>query len=227
MPSFYAFGRDFKNHKIFINFFVRIRTTFVSTIKKSMYKKTILSSESGVVQHKTAHSYENPYTKETDVSIVPLGLYETVATYNDNKPHYQLYIDEQFNIFLPMNGNITIKMEPLPKAIYILFLYHPEGILLKNISDYRSEIEYIYRKVSRRKNPTVINRLLDDVTNPTNNMLHKNLSIIRTAFLNKLPAEVADFFIPIRNRGRKQYILLDVSEIKLPKNLQLKHKNSL
>ncbi len=192
-----------------------------------MYKKVILSSEYDVVQHKTAHSCENPYTKETNVSIVPLGLYETAATYNDNKPHYQLYIDEQFNITLPMNGNITIKMEPLPKAIYILFLYHPEGILLKNISDYRSEIEYIYRKVSRRQNPTVINRLLDEVTNPINNMLHKNLSIIRTAFLNKLPTEVADFFIPIRNRGRKQHILLDVSEIKLPKNLQLKHKNSL
>ena len=154
-----------------------------------------------------------------DFCNLSLGLCEAGADYNDTILSCRLSVDECFNIFLPMDGDIIIKMEPLPKAIYLLFLRHPTGILLKNIVDYREELEYIYRKVSGRKNPTVIRRILDDVTNPLSNTLHKNLSIIRASFLKILPSEDAQLFIPIRNRGHKQYVLLDTSRIKLPENL--------
>lgn len=153
------------------------------------------------------------------VGNLPSGLCEAGADYNKNVSSCLLYVDEYFDIYLPMNGNVKIYMEPLPKAIYLLLLRHPEGFLLKNIADYREELEYIYREVSGRKNSTVIRRLIDNVTNPLNNMLHKNLSIIRAAFLKKLPPEDAQQFIPVRNRGREQHVLLDASCIKWPKNL--------
>ena len=157
-------------------------------------------------------------TAEACCNYMSFGVCETAQEYN--KTSCRLYVDASFNIFLPMNGNVEIEMEPLPKSIYLLFLRHPEGILLKNISDYRAELENIYCKVSRRKNPTVIQRLLSEVTNPISNMLHKNLSIIRAAFFKKLPMDDARLFIPLRNRGREQYVLLDASCMKLPEILR-------
>ena len=156
-------------------------------------------------------------TAEACGNYMSFGMCEAPQEYN--KTSCRLYVDACFNIFLPMNGNVEIEMEPLPKSLYLLFLRHPEGILLKNISDYRAELESIYCKVSRRKNPTVIQRLLSEVTNPISNILHKNLSIIRAAFFKKLPPEETRLFVPLRNRGREQYVLLDVSCMKLPEIL--------
>lgn len=184
-----------------------------------MCKALIVNRGCEFVQCNVACGYNEFYAEESIDRLFPLGLYEKAVTYNDNLSSCLLHVDENFNISLPMNGNMVIIMEPLPKALYLLFLCHPEGFLLKNISDYRMELEYIYRKVSRRRNPTVINRLLDEVTNPASNMLHKNLSIIRATFLKKMPVEVAQAFIPVRNRGREQYVLLDASCIKLPESL--------
>lgn len=145
-----------------------------------------------------------------------MSLYETAALYGEIPAACHLRVDENFKITLPVHGNMIIEMEPLPKALYLLFLRHPEGIVLKKISDYRAELECIYRSVSRRRNPTVIHRLLDEITNPAGNMLHKNLSIIRAAFLKKMSPEAARLFVPVCNRGREHYVLLDASRVNLP-----------
>ncbi|MBR5512151.1 MAG: hypothetical protein IKU50_08110 [Bacteroidaceae bacterium] len=145
-----------------------------------------------------------------------VSLYETAALYGEIPAACHLRVDENFKITLPVHGNMIIEMEPLPKALYLLFLRHPEGIVLKKISDYRAELECIYRSVSRRRNPTVIHRLLDEITNPAGNMLHKNLSIIRAAFLKKMSPEAARLFVPVCNRGREHYVLLDASRVNLP-----------
>lgn len=181
-----------------------------------MCKLLILNGECSFSQY-NASCGSNVYNAEVmDNNCTSAVVCDASGDYGKHLSSYQLYVDEFFDIYLPMNDNIKISLEPLPKAIYLLFLRHPEGILLKNIVDYRQELEFIYRKVSTRKNPTVIRRLLDDVTNPLNNLLNKNLSIIRAAFLKKLSDEDAKNLIPIRNRGREQYVLLDVSCIKLP-----------
>lgn len=181
-----------------------------------MCKMFILNNISTFLRYYVSGSCNQNYYDFCNLSS---GLCEAGADYNKTILSCRLSVDECFNIFLPMNGGVVIKMEPLPKAIYLLFLRHPTGILLKNIADYREELEYIYCKVSGRKNPTVIRRMMDDVTNPLSNTLHKNLSIIRAAFLKRLLPEDAQLFIPIRSRGRKQYVLLDASRIKLPENL--------
>ncbi len=146
-------------------------------------------------------------------------LGEVSGGYSKHSVVYRLYIDEEFNIHLPLDGDLIIQMAPLPKALYLLFLRHPSGILLKKIGDYREELEFIYRTISSRKNPTVIRRMLNDITNPMNNVLNKNLSIIRAAFLKQLPPDVAQQFFPIRGRTRVQYVILDTSYIKMPENL--------
>ena len=42
-------------------------------------------------------------------------------------------------------------MTPIVKAVYFLFLRHPEGILFKELIDYRDELDMIYRSVKEKK----------------------------------------------------------------------------
>lgn len=185
-----------------------------------MCKVFIEKNECNFVYNKSEFNLEKTENRNVRVAVCKIPAFNSA-----DSAVCMLHIDENYNISLPMNGNMVIKMEPLPKSIYLLILCHPEGFLLKNIYDYRMELEYIYRKVSRRENPTVIRRLINEITNPLNSVLHKNLSIIRAAFLKKLPADIAQFFIPVRNRGREHYVLLDSSSIKLPDNLCFRKKN--
>lgn len=124
--------------------------------------------------------------------------------------------DNRFNISLPLYPQISIKLEPLPKALYILFLQHPEGIVLKDIQDYESELKRIYSAVSGRKNPTVVNRIFKALTDPSNNPLHKNLSIIRKCFLSKLRFEIACNYIPAYGRTKAHNIPIDSTLVEIP-----------
>lgn len=53
-------------------------------------------------------------------------------------------ITENYDIILPYYNDLHIKMEPLVKAVFILFLRHEEGIVFKCLSDYRDELKDIH-----------------------------------------------------------------------------------
>jgi hypothetical protein len=127
-----------------------------------------------------------------------------------------IHFDSKFNISLPLYPQISIKLEPLPKSLYILFLQHPEGIILKDIQEYEEELKKIYCTISGRKNPSVINRVFKSVTNPLDNQLHRNLTIIRKCFTSKLNYEIAQNYIPGHNRARAHNIPIDTSLVKIP-----------
>lgn len=124
--------------------------------------------------------------------------------------------DSEFNISLPLYPQIVITLEPLPKSLYILFLQHPEGIILKEIQDYEQELKNIYSVVSGRKNPTVIERMFRTLVDPTEAPLHKNLSIIRRSFTSKLSYEIAKNYIPSHSRAKAHNIPLDAELVELP-----------
>lgn len=124
--------------------------------------------------------------------------------------------DKDFNISLPLYPQITITLEPLPKTLYILFLQHPEGIILKEIQDYEKELKDIYSMVSGRKNPTVIERMFRTLVDPTGNPLHKNLSIIRKSFTSKLNYNIAKNYIPAHGRAKAHNIPIDTALVKFP-----------
>ena len=127
-----------------------------------------------------------------------------------------ILFDENFNISLPLYSQVTIKLEPLPKALYILFLQHPEGIVLKEIQLYEDELKKIYSHVSGRKNPTVINRMFRSLVDPTDNPLHKNLSMIRKCFTSKLNYNIARNYIPAHGRTKAHSIPIESEYVIMP-----------
>ena len=130
-----------------------------------------------------------------------------------------IHIDNNFEITLPLYPHIKIELAPLPKALYILLLRHPKGFPLKEINDYGNELIKIYCRISGRRNPSVIKRLFESMTNPTLNTLHQNLSIIRHEFLQKLRSDIAQRYIPTQGRYQLHRIPLDSSKITLPAEL--------
>ena len=62
-----------------------------------------------------------------------------------------LVITEDYRFLLPDYGNREVLLSPIHKALYLLFLNHPEGIEFKNLVDHREELFALYRQGRRIK----------------------------------------------------------------------------
>ena len=71
---------------------------------------------------------------------------EIASLFYVERPLPMLIISKDCRIFLGDKQN-EVHMEPLVRAIYMLFLRHPEGIMFKTLPDYRKELTHLYDKV--------------------------------------------------------------------------------
>ena len=62
----------------------------------------------------------------------------------------RLLVTENYCITLPDYDNTEVRLEPIQKAIYLLFLRHAEGIRFKELPDYREELAEIYHSMKKR-----------------------------------------------------------------------------
>ena len=111
-------------------------------------------------------------------------------------------------IFLPDYNNMEIKMHPLSKALYMLFLRHPDGIMFSYLPDYRDELLHLYELISGRDNREDIRKSVDDVTDPTRNSINEKCSRIKQAFLRKFDDSIARNYYITGERGEAKKILL-------------------
>ena len=111
-------------------------------------------------------------------------------------------------IFLTDYNNMEIKMHPLSKAIYLLFLRHPEGISFSYLPDYRNELLQMYELISGRDNRGDIRRSIDDVTDPTRNSINEKCSRIKQAFLREFDDSIARNYYITGGRGEAKKILI-------------------
>ena len=104
--------------------------------------------------------------------------------------------------------NMEIKMTPLPKALFLLYLKHPEGIRFCDLPDYRDELLHIYASFSGRDSMDDIRASIDDLTNPLSNSINEKCSRIRQAFLSKFEDRLARNYYITGPRGEIKKILL-------------------
>lgn len=122
----------------------------------------------------------------------------------------RLTIDRRYRIYLG-EEKTEVKMEPLVKSIYILFLNHPEGIKFKCLPDYRRELTEIYSKVRPWGLSDRAIRSIEDVTNPVLNSINEKCARIRKAFLNVLDDSTAEQYYIKGTRG-------GVKKVSLPRD---------
>ena len=101
-----------------------------------------------------------------------------------------------------------IKMEPIVKAVYLLFLNHPEGIAFKYLPDYRKELTDLYQKIKPWGLTERAIRSIEDVTNPLLNSINEKCSRIRAAFLSEVDSTLLEQYIITGKSGEMKKILL-------------------
>lgn len=94
----------------------------------------------------------------------------------------RLLITHDFRFFLLDYERKEVVMQPVHKAVYLLFLAHPEGIEFKQLSDYRDELLRYYRATARLMDTEKIKESVDRLTNPLDNAIHEKCSRIRKIF---------------------------------------------
>ena len=145
-------------------------------------------------------------SQKCDKTLWRLGFHETKL--KNQVKLSKLTITKDYAIILSDYDNKEVKMEPLVKAVYLLFLKHPEGIAFKQLPDYRQELIDIYNDLR----PLGLNRRslqsIEDVTNPLLNSINEKCSRIRATFYAEVDASLADQYCIVGKSGEAKKIIL-------------------
>ena len=101
-----------------------------------------------------------------------------------------------------------VHMEPIVKAVYLLFLKHPEGIVFKCLPDYREELADIYNKLRPMGLSDRAIQSIEDVTNPLLNSINEKCSRIRAAFQAEVDPTFLDQYAITGKSGEAKKISL-------------------
>ena len=120
----------------------------------------------------------------------------------------RLVITKDMRIILPDYNDMEIKMEPINKAVFLLFLKHPEGIAFKCLSDYRKELADIYLKIKPLGLNERVLQSIEDVTNPLLNSINEKCARIRGTFISQFDERLAKHYYIYGMRGEPKKIAI-------------------
>ena len=148
---------------------------------------------------------------------------EIIEAMNEEELFPQLVVTEDYKVVLAGEKPIEVDMEPLVKAVYLLFLSHPEGIIIKYLPDYRKELTELYLLLKPYGLTERVKKSIIDVTNPTQNSINEKCARIRKLFSSLLPRSVARYYAISGKRGEPKKIDLVRANViwkcKLPNRL--------
>lgn len=121
----------------------------------------------------------------------------------------RLIVTKDYKIILPDYDNMEIEMAALPKAVFLLFLKHPEGIRFKDLPEYYDELLNIYLSLnpmgSRQRQESSISSL----TNPLGNSINEKCARVREAFVSRFDDRLAKNYYITGKKGEPKRITLD------------------
>lgn len=124
-------------------------------------------------------------------------------------PISKLVIDEKSRLFLADYENIEIKLRPLEKALYFLFLRHPEGIFHSSLSEHRQELYEIYTGLSNNGDLKEMKIRIDDMVNALSDSASQKISRIKRVFEEAIGPDLAKHYYIKGDSGHKKKIDLD------------------
>ena len=101
----------------------------------------------------------------------------------------QIRITRDFRILLPKRFNLEIRMRPLVKTVFLLFLRHPEGIRFTDLRDYRNELMDLYMGISGRGDREEMARSINRLIDPQDNSIHEKASNLAASLSQYFPPE--------------------------------------
>ena len=123
-----------------------------------------------------------------------------------------LYVSSNYELSLRDNCHSVlaeIKMPTLSRVLYLVLLNHPEGIVIKNMVDYKDELWKYYQAIAGSKAKM---ENIDMLCDPTNNSINEKLSRIRSAITTAMKSKYTDDmqrFMPTGKRGEAIVVSTD------------------
>ena len=107
----------------------------------------------------------------------------------------RLQITSDYRFILLDYGHREIELQPIHKAVYLLFLAHPEGIEFKRLSEYRNELLTYYMATAKSLDKQKIEDGVDHLINPLDNAINEKCSRIKRVFLEMMDEYTASYYM--------------------------------
>lgn len=121
----------------------------------------------------------------------------------------RLHVTSKKEILLEDFDKKEVRMDTLTKAVFLLYLRHPEGIRYKALSDHQRELEGIYSSITGRDDLDSIRKSVADLCDPLNNSINEKVSKVKKAFRDTVDDHIAKFYYIDGERGTAKRIALD------------------
>lgn len=106
----------------------------------------------------------------------------------------RLLITEDYHFILE-DYQKEVELQPVHKAVYLLFLAHPEGIEFKRLADYRDELLGYYMATAKMMDKEKIIEGVDHLVDPLDNAINEKCSRIKKVFLDLMDEYTASYYI--------------------------------
>ena len=107
----------------------------------------------------------------------------------------RLCITKDYRFLLVDYGNRELELQPVHKAVYLLFLAHPEGIEFKRLGEYRDELLRYYMATAKTLDKEKVKEGVDHLVNPLDNAINEKCSRIKKVFLDLMDEYTASYYI--------------------------------
>lgn len=124
----------------------------------------------------------------------------------------RLEINSHNRILLPYFKK-EVELSYLTKAVYFLFLKHPEGINLKELGNYQKELLSIYTSVSNQIDYDKMVKSVEDIVNLETKAIYTHLSRIKSAYYKIMDESFARYYIVSGNGEEDRKVLFDTTSI--------------
>ena len=107
----------------------------------------------------------------------------------------RLLITKDYRFILMDDEQREIELTPVHKAVYLLFLNHPEGIEFKRLREFRDELLGYYMATARSMDKQTIIDSVEMLIDPLNNSINEKCSRIKSVFLSMMDEYRANYYI--------------------------------
>ena len=125
----------------------------------------------------------------------------------------RIRVTKDRRILLPDRFDTEIRLRPLVKTVFLLFLRHPEGIRFGNLAAYRNELMDLYLGITRRPSGPETEASIDRLIDPRDNSIHEKAANLAAALSKYFPPEKLHAYTLTGKAGAPKRIRLDRARV--------------
>ena len=125
----------------------------------------------------------------------------------------RIRVTKDCRILLPDRFDTEIRLRPLVKTVFLLFLRHPEGIRFGDLQAYRNELMDLYMGITRRSSGPETEASIDRLVDPRDNSIHEKAANLAAALSKYFPPEKPHAYTLTGKAGAPKRIRLDRARV--------------